>query len=877
MASLNPNQRIFDVMNEIHRGAYRIPNIQRGFEWNKPRIAKLLDSIMNGYPIGAIMVWKPTPEIQADISDRRFITDFRSDQDYLTDAAHASDAEAYLVLDGQQRLQSLYLSFFGSYDGARVYMAIDHLPASQADDDDYEFPFLTPDEARQRPQMLALAEIVKLDADTKSEFTENLAQRLAKDIADPTERQRVEADKRKRIARNIDRFIDRFNIYPALLLQEVSSRQTYDHVLEIFERVNSGGMVLSKSDLLFSTLKLKLKEKEAEFRGTLAAINHGSRYAFDTDFIIKTSLVVFGKGAKYDVKKLKDEDYIGNLRTRYASLDKCLRQIVAWLDETALIKCERFLPSRSALIPLIDYMLLSGRHEKPDGQNSRAMKQYLHMAFFTRLFGRAGDAVLDKIHKQLVFSINGDKDKGIPPQSADFPLDYIKAVIADRTNSQYGLLERFFNDDPDLMLNIVQGGQLQINPHDPQIHPKDLKLEVDHIFPRSRLRKANMGDVADRIGNFRLVVLPINRRKLDSWPDAQTDFVGVNDPDVAAAYKKAISEWNRDNYLHFESARAAYIKRQVESFLVLETGETEIPLKEFYEAVASVPILESANVAASVEAMCQQADAAGIGPDFRRFCAMGLQLGLYPRLWKTSVMFTPPNSRNRMLFTVWTKPVHSHLKVYVSAEAIAEFYPVSVSDAANAIGKDGWRELDGVSVSNVLQGYENLFASFEGRTKVTELHDQANADDAGPEAHIEGEPCFYIVNTNSRHNPDAWRDMLSASKASAYYGRKQTVAKIPKGSVVYLFQTTVGIIAKGMTTSACQKTTFDGDPDEEFYLPLNMEWKLDDPSTWGRAVKASEIKAKMNKYHPFRGTTFPISQEMAGAIDAIRTDKIAAK
>ena len=877
MASLNPNQRIFDVMNEIHRGAYRIPNIQRGFEWNKPRIAKLLDSIMNGYPIGAIMVWKPTPEIQADISDRRFIADFRSDQDYLTDAAHASDAEAYLVLDGQQRLQSLYLSFFGSYDGTRVYMAIDHLPASQADDDDYEFPFLTPDETRQKPQMLALAEIVKLDADTKSEFTENLAQRLAKDIADPTERQRVEADKRKRIARNIDRFIDRFNIYPALLLQEVSSRQTYDHVLEIFERVNSGGMVLRKSDLLFSTLKLKLKEKEAEFRGTLAAINHGSRYAFDTDFIIKTSLVVFGKGAKYDVKKLKDEDYIANLRTKYASLDKCLRQIVAWLDETALIKCERFLPSRSALIPLIDYMLLSGRHEKPDGQNSQAMKQYLHMAFFTRLFGRAGDAVLDKIHKQLVLSIKGDKDKGIPPQSADFPLDYVKAVIADRTNSQYGLLERFFNDDPDLMLNIVQGGQLQINPHDPQIHPKDLKLEVDHIFPRSRLRKANMGDVADCIGNFRLVVLPINRRKLDSWPDAQTDFVGVNDPDVAAAYKKALSEWNRDNYLQFESARAAYIKRQVETFLGLETGETEIPLKEFFEAVASAPIIESADVAASVEAMCQQADAAGTGPDFRRFCALGLQLGLYPRLWKTSVMFTPPKSRNRMLFTVWTKPVRKQLRVFLSAEAIAEFYPVSVSDAANAIGKDGWRELDCESVSKVLHGYENLFASFDGRTNATEFHDQSNPDDAGSETHSEGEPGFYIVNTNSRHNPEAWRDMLSAPKAAAYYDRKQALAKIPLGSVVYLFQTHVGIIAKGKTTSVCQKTAYENDPDEEFFVPLNMEWKLDEPSTWDQAVKASEIKEKTKKYHPFRGTAYRIPQDMAEAIDAIRSDKIAAK
>ena len=180
-------------------------------------------------------------------------------------------------------------------------------------------------------------------------------------------------------------------------------------------------------------------------------------------------------------------------------------------------------------------------------------------------------------------------------------------------------------------------------------------------------------------------------------------------------------------------------------------------------------------------------------------------------------------------------------------------------------------------MSNVLQGYENLFASFEGRTKVTELHDQSNPDDAGPETHIEGEPGFYIVNTNSRQDPDAWRDMLSTSKAAAYYDRKQTIAKIPQGAVVFLFQTHVGIIAKGKTTSACQKTTCDGNPDEEFYVPLNMEWKLDEPGTWDQAVKASEIKEKMKKYHPCLGTAYRIPQDMAEAIDAIRSDKIAAK
>jgi len=874
MSNLNPNQRIYDVMAEIKRGTYRIPNIQRGFEWDKPRIAKLLDSIMNGYPIGAIMVWKPTPDVQKDISDRAFVADFRQDQDYLSDAPHASDAEAYLVLDGQQRLQSLYLSFFGSYDGARMYLGVDHFP-SATDDDQYDFAFLTPEEAKDQNRMVPLAHIVSLDSDTKSDFSENLAKDLAKSVPEETERQRVESDKRKKISRNVDRFIERFNVQPVLLIQEVSSRQTYDHVLEIFERVNSGGMVLSKSDLLFSTLKLKLKEKEAEFKATIAAINHGNRYAFNTDFLIKTSLLVLGKGSKYDVKKLKDDDYVSRLKQLYPILDKCLRQIVAWLDETALIKCDRFLPSHWALIPLVDYMLLSGRHEKPDGENSEAMKQYIHMAFFTRLFGRSSDSMLDRIHKELVLSMNGDPEQGIAPEKA-FPLPRLQQIIQNATNAPYALYHRFFSDDPDLMLNIVQGGQLQIDPTDPQKHAKDLKLEVDHIFPRSRLRDAGMGDIADRIGNFRLVVLPVNRRKTNHWPDGETHFFGSDDPALSVAYRNALISWNRDNYIQFESSRAAFIQRRVEEFLGLKIGAQTAPHPRPQEsASAPTPQPATPQADASVEALCQQADASGVGPDFRRFCAAGLRLGLYPRLWKSCVMFTPPRTRNRMLFGVWTQPVRKKLRAYVSARVIAEFYPVSISEAANAIGEDGWRELDSEAVTKVLQGYEDLFATFHGHTKDTEHHDQSNANDAGPEVPVEGGPGIYIVNTNSRHYPDAWRDMLSASKASAYYDRKHSVAKIPEGSVVYLFQTGVGIIAKGRTTSVCQKIAYENDPDEEFFVPLNMEWKLDDPTSWNQAVRASEIKEKMQTYHPFRGTAYRIPKHMAAAIDAIRSGRIA--
>lgn len=872
MAKLNPNQRIYDVMGEIKRGTYRIPNIQRGFEWNKPRVLKLLDSIMHGYPIGAIMVWNPTPEIQADISDREFVPDFRSDQDYVTDAPHASDKEAYLVLDGQQRLQSLYLSFFGSYDGERVYLAIDYEPT--ADDGDYGFAFLTPDQAKAKPNMLPLVTIVELEAETKSKFAKNLAQKLTAGITDPVERQTAESGKWEKMMCNIDRFIERFNIREVLLLQEVSSRQTYDHVLEIFERVNSGGMVLSKSDLLFSTLKLKLREKEAEFKNTLAAINHGSHFAFDTDFLIKTSLVVLGKGAKYDVKKLKDNDYIARLKQHYQTLEKCLRQIIVWLDETARIKCDRFLPSRLAIIPLVDYMFLSGNHEKPDGPNSEAMKQYIHMAFFNRLFGRAGDSVLDRIHKDLVLSLKGDPDKHIAPEGSDFPLPRFQKIIQDATNAPYTLHGRFFSDDPDLMLNIVQGGQIQIDPSDAEKHFKDLKLEVDHIFPRSRLRDANMADVADHIGNYRLVVLPINRRKTNNWPDAKTNFSGREDASVSAPYTQALAKFDREIYLKFQTARAAFIRRRVEEFLGLKTGEpTVLSAAPAPEPVTTPkPSAPQPQAEPSLEALCNLADAAGIGKDFRRFCETGQRLGLYPRVYKASVMFTPPQARNRMIFTAWTQPWQNKLSVALSAEALAEFYPVSRSDAAQAIGQDGECALDSQQVTQVLQAYDTLFASFQGRMR--EPQPQAPSELATPEAQTDAGPAIYFVNTNARYDPNAWSQMLAGSKAAAYYDRKTSLAKIAPGSVVYLYHTGTGFIAKGITTSTCKRADFAGDPDAEFYVPLNFEWKLEDPNTWDdKAVKPWEVNEKLNSHDAFRGTCRTVSPEMAAAIDEIWASK----
>jgi hypothetical protein len=78
--------------------ALRIPTIQRQFVWDAEDVRDLIDSIVNGYPIGAIILWEPT-------------TEFPSAPLIGKDNGHTRR----YVLDGQQRLTALSLMMNGGW------------------------------------------------------------------------------------------------------------------------------------------------------------------------------------------------------------------------------------------------------------------------------------------------------------------------------------------------------------------------------------------------------------------------------------------------------------------------------------------------------------------------------------------------------------------------------------------------------------------------------------------------------------------------------------------------------------------------------------------------------------------------------------------
>ena len=89
-----------------------LPHIQRPFVWSEEQIERLFDSLMLNYPVQTLLFWRTADEIKA----RKFMKEIDWDADlhtYYDSVVSQKGRTKTFVLDGQQRLQSLYAVFVG--------------------------------------------------------------------------------------------------------------------------------------------------------------------------------------------------------------------------------------------------------------------------------------------------------------------------------------------------------------------------------------------------------------------------------------------------------------------------------------------------------------------------------------------------------------------------------------------------------------------------------------------------------------------------------------------------------------------------------------------------------------------------------------------
>lgn len=451
-------RRFVNFLNNINEhGGFWLPNIQRPFVWKENQIERLYDSILREYPIGTLLVWKTSNPIKI----RRFIDLYNDDIKLSNFYEPRQNNYKMLVLDGQQRLQSLFIGLKGSYNQRELFFNILSGDFDSAEDVKFQFKFLSADEAEF--PYINFKSIVFTDR-SRREIVSSIL--LNSYVLSDEEKNRVES--------NVDLVREVFCTQENILYQLVDSidrPETYseDDIVEIFIRANSGGTLLEKSDLLFTLLVSSWQESEQEVENLLDDLNL-TGYKFKRDFILKTALVVLNAGSKYDVAKFRDPRIKSQIEQNWQSISNSVRFVKDFIYGETFLKTDQTLPSYSSLIPII-----YSHFHFPEtwNQNSAAMKEYLIKVNLTGVFGGVNDSFMDGIISKI-------------RNSGSFNLTEIFGYIRDQGKtielSEKSLFEiSYESKEIHLLFNIWYGFNYQ-----PAL--RDNLPNIDHIFPQSELK-----------------------------------------------------------------------------------------------------------------------------------------------------------------------------------------------------------------------------------------------------------------------------------------------------------------------------------------------------------------------------------------------------
>ncbi|MBA3017474.1 MAG: DUF262 domain-containing HNH endonuclease family protein [Proteobacteria bacterium] len=447
--------------NPDEDGGFWLPNIQRPFVWSEEQICRLFDSILRQYPISTLLIWKT----KMGVRRRKFIDNFREEhRHHLSDfKVPDDDKKKCLVLDGQQRLQSLFIGLRGSYDGKELFLNILSGELAAPDDVKFKFKFLD-------PQYAAYPYIRFKDIVFSDDKPRLIADGIATQANQPLST--TEADK---VKDHVDLIRETFFNESGIGYQELDSIDQptlykEDDVVEIFIRANSGGTRLGKSDLLFSLLTSSWDEADEKMEILLDELNIKG-FDFTRDFILKTCLTLLGQGARYEVAKFRKAGVREDIESKWDDIIAATKDVADFVEGSTFIRCDKALPSYLVLIPLV-YLRY---HFPATWRTKQNVELYLLRSLLAGAFGGTPDQLIDDIVSKMkeVKTFDLNEIFGVirsAGRSLELTEDRFWAIGYGSQNIHllFNLWYRGFNYTPAFVGNLPQ---------------------IDHVFPQSALKK----------------------------------------------------------------------------------------------------------------------------------------------------------------------------------------------------------------------------------------------------------------------------------------------------------------------------------------------------------------------------------------------------
>ena len=517
------------LMAQVDAKKIVLPAMQRPFVWKEDRVTRLVDSLLRGFPLGTALLWK-TSSMQRF---RCFQKDVQSDAGITVDFESDDSSERYLVLDGQQRLTSLFVAIAGTYNDKRLFIDVLSGEKEEKDPGDvyWDCRFLSEREAKElnewpRPEtngsskrsvFVRFQDLTRLAAAKAGLRATQQAGQLGLDATQTTQLTASYLQCATVLASTTALQIH-------LIDEDAAEPMPIEEILEIFVRVNSGGLVLQKSDLLMSLLDLKWNDIQPELYRVVNEINASRPFNITRDDVLKSLLLAKGSETRFD-KLVADRGKVESLATELPALlpsvQDAWRALTVLLLDDCKISTERFFRGgHNSLLPFVVYFV---NNPRPSDSEKRRLVVGVYLALMSSVFAGAEARM-------------GGFARNECRRAGPFPLEKLARLVA----TQYGIsgIDSLLSRHLDLTLNIAHGG---ITPDEK--NPEN--LQRDHIFPRATLEKA--GTSAERTNhyaNFHFLRGKDNLNKSDTPPHEWFKKPGDQPPYTEADLNARLLTWD---------------------------------------------------------------------------------------------------------------------------------------------------------------------------------------------------------------------------------------------------------------------------------------------------------------------------------------------
>jgi hypothetical protein len=535
------SEKIEKLLEKIELKEMVLPEFQREYTWNRDQVKKLFVSLFKGYPTGSLLIWETSnpPKIKNDAYDLESLR------------------RVNVLLDGQQRLTSLYLNVKGEvppfYNDEEIKDSYFDLYFNLKTG---EFKYYKKMEMKNNPFWYKVFDIF---ADPPTVFS------LFNSIDDD-----MSLEEKNELGDRIEKNLNKLRgvlkkDYP---IQEVPADSDLKEAIKVFDLINSQGTPLTNADIALAYMTAEWPDIRRNLKNKLAEM---AEDGFDLNLSFMTHAVagiLSGRGSLSDFVKTNINDITKeDLIKTWEKLDEKLNYLISLLKSDAYIVGTDDINTPYALIPIIVYL---SEFERLTGRVKKKMLYWFYASLYQRRYSSSPETSLEqdvtdilKVGDPEILIENLKEEEGNPQLSSDnldmrgvrHPI-YNMMCIVIRSNGA---------------VDWNNGLALEENTGD------EFKIEKHHIFPKSVLKRngwlnsgnqyhrKRMHEIANRIpltksGNMNI----FDKKPKEYLPQVQKDYPGV----LRRSFVPTNDElWQVDNYEDFLAKRRELIVNGINEFM----------------------------------------------------------------------------------------------------------------------------------------------------------------------------------------------------------------------------------------------------------------------------------------------------------------------